>query len=1172
MKPPRLSRVSSLAVAIAALLAAQAVRATDITWDGGSTGNGNWSTATNWVGDSTVPGSADTAIFDAAITNTWGLQGSAILIDSGQNIKEITFSGSAGDYYIGSTGGNSLLVAAGGKIAITSEITGAIATSTETISAPLILQGSTFTLTNSSTDDILQLKGTITGSSGTQTLTLSGSNTKSNLIENAIADGSAPLNVTKTGSGTWYLDGANTFTGQLTVAEGTLLTTAINDSGSTGRLGNSTSSVILGSSGQTGTIENATPSSNASSTKKFTLASGGSGSIKVTSLTAGLTLSGVIDGSGSLIKSGDGALVLTGTNTYAGTTTITLGNLTPGVAESSNPFGTSEAGASIIFNGGTLRYSSANTNDYSYRLTASNNANYRIDTNGQAVTFANGLAVQGTSGLDKFGTNTLTLNGASTYTGLTTVAGGTLQIGVNNAINSGNNVTIKGVTASQTTTLDLNGKELTIGSLTLGGNAGSIDTASTTAQVIGSDSASKLTLTGTTAALTYDATNNPQGATISASLLNLNDDIQTFTIGNSTNANATLDTSISSVIESDGGIIKAGAGTLMLSGENTYTGATSVVVGVLNIQNSAALGTDAAGTTVANGAALELQGGVAVGTEPLTIGGTGISAAGALRSVSGNNSFGGPITLTQSTTSVISYNTGDLLTLSGVIKSDEVDGGARNITIGGSGNTLITGTIDTTFTDSLDAVQAGTLTKSGSGVLTLSGSSTYTGATTISEGVVKLGAAGDSTNSPLGTNAGRTAITSGAVLDLNGVTLSTAEALTINGTGISTGGALTNSSSTSATYTGLLRLGASGSSVVASNGNIVLSNIGILYGSITGYGLKLGGSATACEFDGVFNGGTSSAAGAGTLTKEGSGTWILTGANTYTGTTTINSGGTLQLGSGGTTGQIASTANIVDNGTLTFNRSNALSQTKIISGSGSVIQAGTGTTTLSVANTYTGTTKVNAGVLNVTGSLASGSAVTVGGDGSSGTPTISGTGTINGATTIAATGTGVVGTHSPGDRSGVASLVGTQKFNSTLTYNTGSIFEWQLASSAQNTRGTGYDAVNVTGGTISGSGAVFKVVLGGSSSFSETFWNSNQTWSDIFKTSLDGSGSSISIASTFASGNVQWYAGSTNMTSLTSSEGYFTTSGTNLNWTAVPEPSSALAGLLLCAGLLRRRR
>ena len=64
-----------------------------------------------------------------------------------------------------------------------------------------------------------------------------------------------------------------------------------------------------------------------------------------------------------------------------------------------------------------------------------------------------------------------------------------------------------------------------------------------------------------------------------------------------------------------------------------------------------------------------------------------------------------------------------------------------------------------------------------------------------------------------------------------------------------------------------------------------------------------------------------SISGTGSLTQAGTGTLTLTGDNTYTGATTI-SAGTLSLGSGGTTGSVA--GNIVDNGALVFNRSNAL--------------------------------------------------------------------------------------------------------------------------------------------------------------------------------------------------------------------------------------------------------
>ncbi len=78
----------------------------------------------------------------------------------------------------------------------------------------------------------------------------------------------------------------------------------------------------------------------------------------------------------------------------------------------------------------------------------------------------------------------------------------------------------------------------------------------------------------------------------------------------------------------------------------SITGSTTVSAGVLNIQNSTALGATSGDTTVNSGAALELQGGIAVGAgESLSLSGTGISSGGALRNVSGDNSWAGAITL-----------------------------------------------------------------------------------------------------------------------------------------------------------------------------------------------------------------------------------------------------------------------------------------------------------------------------------------------------------------------------------------------------------------------------------------------------------------------------------------------------------------------------------------------
>ena len=104
--------------------------------------------------------------------------------------------------------------------------------------------------------------------------------------------------------------------------------------------------------------------------------------------------------------------------------------------------------------------------------------------------------------------------------------------------------------------------------------------------------------------------------------------------------------------------------------------------------------------------------------------------------------------------------------------------------------------------------------------------------------------------------------------------------------------------------------------------------------------------------------------GTGTLTKTGTGTLTLTGANTYTGGTTI-SAGTLQLGNGGTTGSVA--GNIVDNGALVFNRSDALTYGGVISGTGTLTKTRHRHADARPATTPTrgGTTTISAGTLQI---------------------------------------------------------------------------------------------------------------------------------------------------------------------------------------------------------------
>ena len=103
--------------------------------------------------------------------------------------------------------------------------------------------------------------------------------------------------------------------------------------------------------------------------------------------------------------------------------------------------------------------------------------------------------------------------------------------------------------------------------------------------------------------------------------------------------------------------------------------------------------------------------------------------------------------------------------------------------------------------------------------------------------------------------------------------------------------------------------------------------------------------------------------GTGTLSQQGSGTLILTGANTYSGGTTINPG-TVQVGSGSSSGSLG-TGTITNNGALVVYRTGTVTISDVITGFGSLNNKGTGTLTLATSNTYTGITRVQAGVLRL---------------------------------------------------------------------------------------------------------------------------------------------------------------------------------------------------------------
>lgn len=189
-----------------------------------------------------------------------------------------------------------------------------------------------------------------------------------------------------------------------------------------------------------------------------------------------LTLQGVLDSHPSsspyvyFIPEATGKVIISGSNTYNGISFISSGTTQVAAPESagvSGPFGiNTTSGAIQMFNTGVLQYSASNNADYSGRFDTTGGEQWRIDTNGQSVTFAS--ALQGAGSLvEKLGTGTLRFTGTNTYTGSTSVSAGTLAAGNTQAFGTTGTVTLttSGATLQTLTTGMQNGK-LTVAALT----------------------------------------------------------------------------------------------------------------------------------------------------------------------------------------------------------------------------------------------------------------------------------------------------------------------------------------------------------------------------------------------------------------------------------------------------------------------------------------------------------------------------------------------------------------------------------------------------------------------------------------------------------------------------------------------------------------------------------
>lgn len=501
---------------------------------------------------------------------------------------------------------------------------------------------------------------------------------------------------------------------------------------------------------------------------------------------------------------------------------------------------------------------------------------------------------------------------------------------------------------------------------------------------------------------------------------------------------------ISAVIEGSAGLTKAGTGTLVLSGANTFTGNVNIftTAGTVVATNSASFGSGTKTVAVQNGAStLKLDGttGDISFASGISFNTSGLQAGGAIVNVAGNNTINGTFNLNSGATGTAIQVDGGSLTLAGAVQRG--GSGTRGLSLQGNGNGSITGNIASTV--------LGGVVKSGSGTWSLGGNNAFTGGLTIQAGQL---IAQSSANALGGSGTGAVAL--GHTSGTDNAALSLRTSSTFNNpitvaSGSSGTATITNYANYSPTLAGSITL----------NKSLILANTN------------------------------------------------LSGANNLTVSGTVSGTGGLQINS-----------THADN-TVTF--------------------SGTGN--------QSGTTSVTGGILVLNGTFTSASNTVTVATGAK----LAGTGTVAGATTIQSG-----GKFSPG----VVGAAGNQNFSDNLTFDSGSIFEWDLTSAST---ASGFDTVTgAPGKTFAASGG-FRVVT--DLDFSTgTFWQTNKTWNSIFNNFGATTGWSATAAAAVYS--------STGVLRDVSSYGSFSITGSTLSFTAVPEPTSALAGILVTAGLLRRRR
>lgn len=833
-------------------------------------------------------------------------------------------------------------------------------------------------------------------------------------------------NVALTGTGTTTWTGANThaYTG---ITDGTLTFSGA------GTLGAANTWVLM--SGGTVDLNGTTQSAGI-----FTLYDGGTGlvtngnlNVSTTFYADSGTMAANLSGTAVLAKFSGGASVLSGTNTYTGQTFLNGGTL---VAQGGSAI--SDTSAVNIASGATLQIDNDETIG---SLAGAGNVSLggnTLTTGGtNAVTTFSG-ALSGTGGMTKVGTANFTLTGANTYTGLTTVIGGRMKLGNGGAIAGDIHIVDNGQawfdfeqSGSYTYSGTLSGGQISqggAGTTTLSGvNSNNyLGIAQGTLAVSGSGTLGASNVMVGISGVSGTGTLDLGGTTQNISVLTMFAGWDNAVVNGTLNASSFLyadEGVISANLAGTATLIKSGAGTTTLSGNNTYSGQTDVNAGTLVLQGGNAID-DSNAVSVAGGATLQLDGDEEIGS---LAGAGNLALTTKTLTVGGNNtstSWSGTI-LGGLTSGLQKTGTGTL-SVSGNLnqESTTVAGGELNFNGTALGNIAVNAGARLSGTNTINGnlINLGTLASGNSpGTTTVLGNYTGGGVLDVEVQFNNAGAPINGTTHDFLDIAGNV-LGSPTAINLLTFAPSGAPAATVgNGIQIVRVGGTTSASDFTmssyllgsyfydlayiADYSGSddgfflqSSLAAPGCSVTVGNDACFVDSttsqvtpIDALAGSDT---LQLTGG-TNFNFDvatigTVFTNFESyQKADTSTVTLTGvagfsslgfdvqNGTLVAgTGQLGATGANNILTPGVLQVASNLTTGSIAGTGSVVLNANLATGGNN-LSTTFSgdISGTGGLTKEGTGTFTLSGANSYDGVTNVNAGVLSIMNAQALGTTV-----------------------------------------------------------------------------------------------------------------------------------------------------------------------------------------------------